>query len=113
MDQALNDIMQFEHVIEVHEDGSITEPKGIWAPELFEDEIISKDWRFFTKGYSGQDSYSGPIMHNSEYIGGALERDIRETPGIYVAVVSYYSADNEEIDAEGWAVLTYIGESNG
>jgi hypothetical protein len=33
-------------------------------------------------------------MHDSEYIGGKLERDILETPGVYVAVVASWSPDD-------------------
>jgi hypothetical protein len=67
--KPLNEIMEFDHVIIVLWDGTITD---------------------------------GPIMHNSEYIGGTMEADIRATPGVYVALV------NDDIDdpehAEGWAV---------
>jgi hypothetical protein len=98
--QALNDLMGFDHVIQVHEDGSITEP-GIHAPELADGHIYHDKWSFFTGGYSGQYGYSGPIMHPSEYIGGRLEKDIRETPGYFVALVNS-SPDDDEPD--GWAV---------
>lgn len=116
--QGLNDIMEFDHVVIVHKDGSITDAprdqREYWAPELYDDELTGEGWDFFTHGYSGQDRYSGPIMHNSEYIGGRLEQDIRSTPGTYVALVSYYSADadgnvNEnETYAEGWAIARKV-----
>lgn len=107
--RPLNEIMEFEHVIEVHENGTITARPDIWAPSLHDDELDTQGWTLMN-GYSGQDRYPGPIMHNSEYIGGRMERDIRETPGVYVAVLSYYTPDTEageslEVDAiEGWAV---------
>jgi len=109
----LNDIMEFGRVIEVHEDGSITDaPAGIYAPGLMNDELESGEWEMLD-GFSGQDRYSGPIMHNSEYIGGAMERYIRESPGIYVALVSYYCSEDGgggefEDDAEGWAVARKV-----
>lgn len=123
--RTLNDLMEFDHVIVVHEDGSITDaPRDIYAPESMFDEDIHPDpvafpafvnpdgWEFLS-GYSGQDRYAGPIMHRSEYIGGGLETAIRETPGTYVAVVvnSYPDDDDEngEIDADGWAVLRRTG----
>ena len=63
-------------------------------------------------GYSGQDRYAGPIMHNSEFIGGQMERDILETPGIYVALVCYWpdaeESDEDETYAEGWAVARKV-----
>jgi hypothetical protein len=94
-DKTLNEIMEFDHVIVVHEDGSITDApneRKYWAPELLDQELDSSDWEFFSAGYTGQDSYSGPIMDDSEFIAGQLERDIRETPGVYTAVISYYSS---------------------
>lgn len=99
--QKLNDLMEFDHVIQVHADGSITEPSNVWAPELYDGELYSEEWRFFTGGYSSQYCYSGPIMHPSEFIGGRLEKDIRETPGYYVALVNDTLDDDEP---EGWAV---------
>ena len=106
----LNEIMEFDHVIEVHEDGSITHRDDLWAPDLWDGELESDKWTLMG-GYSGQDRYSGPVMHNSEYIGGGMERDIRETPGVYVAVVCYWSPtdddeweDGDETIVEGWAV---------
>lgn len=112
----LNDVMEIDHVIRVHEDGRVSDVSGEYAPELIDEEIMGEGWKFFTAGYSGQDRYSGPIMHNSEYIGGQLARDILTTPGIYVAVAAYYSADEDESDEDeseseetgtwdGWAVV--------
>ena len=106
--KPLNEIMEFDHVIRVHADGSITEPSDVWAPELHDSELDAgrMSWRLMN-GYSGQHGYSGPMMHASEYIGGGMERDIRETPGLYVALVDYPSDDSEP---DGWAVA-YIDES--
>lgn len=87
-DRPLNDVMSFDHVIHVDEDGTITEPTGIYAPELYDGELESGSPWSLLNGYSGQDRYAGPIMHPSEYIGGQMERDILTTPGYYVAIVS-------------------------
>lgn len=97
---ALNEIMEFDHVIEVHEDGTITDRNDIYAPELYDGELVDESWSLLN-GFSGQDRYAGPIMHQSEFIGGGMERYIRETPGIYVALVDYSLDDSEP---EGWAV---------
>jgi hypothetical protein len=103
MAQTLNDLMQMDHVILVADDGAITEPQDVYAPELNigcnDDGQISADddrvmvaealdqgWTVL-KGWSGQYCYSGPIMHASEYVGGALEQHIRETPGYWVATM--------------------------
>lgn len=103
-ERSLNDIMEIDHVIVVGPDGTITDaPDGreYWAPSLYDSELDSADWSLMN-GYSGQYGYAGPIMHNSEYIGGGLERDIRATPGVYVALVNTDSDDPER--SEGWAV---------
>lgn len=104
----LNDLMQFDHVIEVHEDGTVTEPSGIYAPDVYDHDTDNPavegfrddKWELLN-GFSGQYSYSGPVMHPSEYIGGGLARYILETPGIYVAVVV---RDIGNDDDAGWAV---------
>jgi hypothetical protein len=109
---ALNDIMEFDHVIEVLEDGSIVDRNDIYAPESFDDGHGKIDFAGATgwyalNGYSGQDRYAGPIMHPSEYIGGHLADDILASPGVYVAVV-VTDLDDEE-NPSGWAVLRYDG----
>lgn len=107
--RTLNDLMEFDHVIVVHADGSVTDaPDGVYAPTLYDDELDDTSWTLMN-GYSGQDRYAGPIMHNSEFIGGRMEIDILATPGYYVALVSSYSEDadgfdDEEGNVEGWAV---------
>lgn len=102
--KTVNDIMEFDRVIEVHEDGSITDRNDLYAPSLL-DGIVSDGWELLN-GYSGQQSYTGPIMHESEFIGGDMARDILDTPGIYVALVSCNSdLDTEdETGVDGWAV---------
>jgi hypothetical protein len=98
----LNRVMEFDHVIEVHEGGHVTERDDIYPPELIDDEIMGDGWSLLN-GYSGQYGYRGPIMHSSEFIGGGMARDILATPGVYVALVAY-STDGDEPD--GWAVAT-------
>ena len=99
-DRPLNEIMDFDHVVEVREDGTIIDRNDIFAPELYGDRV-SSGWTLLN-GWSGQDRYPGPIMHPSEYIGGRMEVWIRENPGIYVALVAYDEDGDEEPD--GWAV---------
>lgn len=94
--RTLSDRMDFDHVVQVHEDGTVTDMpypgrREFWAPTLMDGEIDSDDWTLL-HGFTGQYGYNGPIMHNSEYIGGALERHILETPGVYVALVGYWSS---------------------
>ena len=104
--ETLNDVMEFDTVIYSHGDGTTVDVlSGIYAPSLFEGELNSSEWSLMD-GYSGQHGYSGPVMHDSEYIGGRMARDILETAGYYVAVVSYYAPEEEdgEMPIEGWAV---------
>lgn len=102
--RPLNDIMEFDHVIEVHADGSVTDgPPGVYAPDLYESELSCgpDDGWSLMDGYSGQQGYSGPCMHQSEFIGGGMERDILAKPGLYVALVGYPDDDSEPTE---WAV---------
>lgn len=109
--RRLTDVMEFDCPIQVHEGGTVTAaPAGIHAPNLMDDELDDGRWEFFSIGYTGQHGYNGPVMHNSEYIGGRLETDILTEPGVYVAVVAYWSPDGEAPEGEpdtieGWAVV--------
>jgi hypothetical protein len=90
---ALSDLMEFDHPITVTDDGRVTDgPANLYAPNLYDDDLDSDSWELLN-GYSGQDRYAGPIMHPSEFIGGGMARDILDTPGTYVAVAAYYSAE--------------------
>lgn len=126
----LNAVMEFDHVIEVHADGTVSDaPAGIYAPEgvydYLDDDGGSHDqldalgdrWELFTAGYSGQYSYNGPVMHESEYIGGRLARDILAQSGYYVALTvtgihgddctcdeTEFHGDDSDSDIYGWAV---------
>lgn len=97
--KPLNDIMEIDHVIEVTDSGEIIERGDVYAPDLHDSQLDDDTWSLMN-GYSGQYGYSGPIMHSSEFVGGRMERDIRDTPGLYVSLVDYLS-DGEP---EGWAV---------
>jgi hypothetical protein len=119
MSDSLNDIMEFDHVIQVSPDGTVSDgPAGIYAPESvidtdddgqiglpdeteWQESLSRQGWEVLT-GYSGQDRYPGPIMHASESIGGALAGHIRATPGLWVAVSVETLDDSGE--ATGWAV---------
>lgn len=115
----LNEIMEFDHVIQVHADGSVTEPRDVHAPEVNiscdpEGQISDADdrdmiasvkaqgWDLMT-GYTGQHGYRGPIMHVSEYVGGGLERDILAEPGYYV-VCEPSLPDHGDGEPVGWVI---------
>ena len=119
----LNSIMEMEHVIRVHEDGSVSDAPGEYAPEICvqlnadgqttnaaETDMIAMvegGWDLMT-GYSGQYRYHGPIMSPAEFVGGGLADDILGMPGLYVAVEVSALRENESDeysdDAIGWVV---------
>lgn len=117
---------EFEHVFEVHEDGSITDPPNLWAPGCYGGELEggSTGWEFVSGGYTRQDSYNGPIMHASEQFAGGLYDDIMGTPGIYALVVSECDHSDPSWECEtddsgeftgdcepaGWAVVEYTAD---
>ncbi len=121
MTNTLNDIMEIDHVVTVHEDGTVTDNHGLYSPELYIeldedgqitneaeqdmiDEARSQGWELLA-GWTGQYSYRGVLMHASEYVGGSLEKHIRETPGCWVAVIpANDDCDGDDIDS--W-VLCY------
>lgn len=112
---ALSNVMDFDHVVTVHDDGTVSDDEsGLYAPDVYMDSdltvTVTPGWELLN-GYSGQDRYSGPVMHESEFIGGGMARDILSEPGEYVAVI-VYSLDTEDDgdDIAGWAVARWIGE---
>jgi hypothetical protein len=133
-EENLNSVMEFDHVIRVNADGTVTDRvEGapyfddaltcyLTDPETYhwETEINLPDGWTLMNGYSGQYSYSGPEMHQSEYIGGRMARDILETPGDYVALIvradcgytQEFCTEESGCDCEpsGWAVATKPAE---
>lgn len=111
----LNELMAFDHVVQVHADGTVTDaPATEYAPECYvegdsdgqvhadPDMTHSGGWQLLA-GYTGQYGYNGAIMHDSEYIGGRLADDILATPGYYVALV-VADLNDETGGTVGWAV---------
>lgn len=112
--KPLTEQMEFDHVIEVLTGGTTRERLDISAPELWgasgkPEEV--EGWELLN-GYSGQDRYAGPIMHNSEQLAGGIADEIRSTPGVYVALLCQWMPESEdedeEIVVEGWAVARKI-----
>lgn len=122
---TLNEQMTIDHVVRVMADGTVADATEVYAPEIhcdyageFEEAQIldaherdmieyvkSQGWTLET-GWTGQYSYSGAIMHASEFIGGSLEDHIRRTPGLWVALaVELHSEDPDaESEAVGWVL---------
>ena len=129
--ENLNNVMEFDHVIEVKADGTVADVEESFYFDVttYQQEGQEGHWEtsydlpegwHVMNGYSGQHGYSGPDMHRSEYIGGRMARDILETPGLYVALVVEancgYMEDgcNEEdgcyCEPDGWVVATKPAE---
>ena len=107
---TLNRLVEFDCPFSVDERGNVTDRlEGVHAPDLLDDELSDPRWSFWSTGYTGQDSYSGPVMHNSEQLAGGMARDLLAEPGTYCLVVAYWSPEDESDqsgpDAEGWAVV--------
>lgn len=114
----LNGIMEFDAVVRVEQDGTVSEVSGVYAPEVIvfldsDGQITDEAEKFMVKsveqqgwkllsGYTGQYSCSGPIMHPSEFVGGRLAEDILEQPGLYV--VCEVRGDTDTDDLIGWVV---------
>lgn len=60
-------------------------------------------------GFTGQYGYNGPLMHESEYMGGGIVQYTIDTPGIYTVqyVAAWTDPDFEEYDYVGWVLLRY------
>lgn len=121
-EDTLNAVMEFDHVIEVHADGTVSEPTGIYAPDTYfyvdangyatpdaDDELradVAREGWTLLDGFSGQYRYAGPVMHAAEYIGGGMARHILSTPGIYVACTVECIGEEGGMEEEpaGWVV---------
>jgi hypothetical protein len=130
--RTLNDLMQFDHVVRVHPDGTVTDDvPDVWAPDLLMDtdgdgsildehekdyteQAQRQGWRLLT-GWTGQDRYNGCIMHASEYVGGGLETHIRENPGLYVCITvkCLPTSEDGETECAGWAIAYRAEETEG
>jgi len=109
----LNKIVEFDSAFRVDEEGNVICADGIYAPDVYvvtdkDGQIIGgahisgEGWTF-VYGYSQQDSYGGPIMHPSEFLGGRMAQDVLDAPGVYVLCEVIDPDDCE--DLIGWVLL--------
>lgn len=129
MDKPLNEIMEFDSILQVCKSGILINRPDMSiyadlnvASDGTDEFELSDGWTLLS-GFTGQYSYNGPVLHPSEFIGGGLERHIRETPGYYVALVVEGRCDygTTECDVErgcdcepaGWAVAYKPLETEG
>lgn len=137
MSKTLDQMMSVEpgHIVRILADGTavpydgpIREPEETLYVEHDDGQISDdQEWEFAreTERVYGWNVLSGhtacggiTVRHPSEYIGGRLEEEIRETPGLYVAVPVDLmqdpdAPDSQESESAGWAVLRYVGEGDG
>lgn len=117
----LDSVMEFGHVVYVSHAGTVHDlpdtislhAPGVCVGSDEDGQISAEDdaemirsvesagWSLLN-GWSRQYSYAGPIMHPSEFIGGALAEYILGSPGYYAAV-SVETLDDSG-DAAGWAI---------
>lgn len=111
--EALEKALEFDNVIEILDDGTFIERPDLYAPELYNDNIESDHWKFWSYGRTNQYGYNGPMLHNSETWSLSMLHDLERSPGIYVCVYGTY--DNDDLEfieveptiIEGWCVLEY------
>lgn len=130
MDQPINDLMEFDHVVAVMPDGRVIDvDEGFnhldeYAPEVtihydgpFKEAQISREDTAAMIDYLGQQGWEAlcgwsrqhltqkddPIMHPSEFTGGRFEERIREEPGYWVklAVEIHPGEDDPEHESNG------------
>lgn len=58
--------------------------------------VGSDRWEVVSDGFSNQCGYTGPVMHDSEYLGCGMEAWVLENPGTYVSVQVWYDEWVEE-----------------
>ena len=70
---------------------------------------LPEGWHAIT-GFSGQYGYPGPIMHDSEYVGGDMARALfgGGEPREYVMAYCDWLPEDEDgdMECEGWVILT-------
>lgn len=106
---TLDELVDFDRVFTVHEDGTRSYPDDVQAPGYVDDVVQGDGWSTWSDGYTRQHGYRGPVMHPSESLGGGMARDMLADPGTYVLTVAYWTpeddAEDDGPDADGWVVL--------
>ena len=88
--------MDFDHVLEVMPDGTWQAVEGLYAPEAVDvDSMATKldGWSLPLSGFTGQDRYTGPWLHDSEQIEGGVETYVLEHPGYWVAIYGQHTCE--------------------
>lgn len=113
-----NSAISFDTVYTVTAENEIERADGLYAPETygfenengeFELENLAEGWSYVS-GKSGQYSYSGPIMHPSEFISAGWAKEILSNVGYTFCVTEITNLDDED-DLVGWGFLEYDSEN--
>lgn len=125
--EEIDSAVEFDSPFLVNEDGTV-ELSGNHGPDevyggLYGDGslMISDGWETWSDGYTGQYGYNGPVLHDSEFLGGGIAHDLLEEPGEYCLCFVTYMCDDMcedlweegeescgDIHTEGWVVLKAI-----
>lgn len=114
-DALLSESLDFDHIIAVYDDGSIADnaiPNDLYAPDAYEPDSMETTldgWELPLSGFTGQDRYTGPWLHNSEVIAGGVASYVFEHPGYWVAIYASYPANCPECSQAG---LVYDEDHN-
>jgi hypothetical protein len=120
----LDKLMELDHVVMVTPGGYVIGNWELHGPSVYhylnedgdapdEDPVIEQypgdTWDFFSRGYTGQYGVrrSDPVMHNSEFLGGRLARDILavDVPTLFVVTLVMGLHPTRSDDYVGWVVL--------
>lgn len=117
--ETISRFVEFDSPFLVHDDGKhISREDSVYGPELLIGNDIQEDKKKLTvpfpgypqwelvSGFSGQDSYPGPVMHDSEFLGGGMARWVMENPGIYVMTSVMWDDESDPglPMIQGWAL---------
>lgn len=104
--------MEFDTPYSIGADGSVTYNQAAPSPPEYYDNTLDGDGWEPVNGFSGQQGYKGPVMHNSEVLEGrAIESHLLDNPGTYAVVAAQWEnkdeewADVEPYVTEGWVLL--------
>lgn len=108
------DGQEFDHVFVLHDNGTITDARNMWAPTVTHSDehdidIEGEGWQAIV-GLTGQYGYNGAVMHASEYVGVPVARLMHEMtadePIVFaLVVVTDPHAEEGTDDAVGWAIM--------
>lgn len=118
--ETLSSLVEFDAPFEVTEDGQVIphlpHSEALYAPDVYDGELLGDKWKPVC-GYSGQygTKRGDFIMHNSEYLGGGMARDVLASPGVYCLVIARWEAEEGEEDEgpidEGWVLVKTAGSA--